>query len=545
MLLQRAGHVDAVIVGDANKIMIPDLGRHRASGDRLRGLRLIHTHLKGEKLTRDDLVDLSRLRLDMVCAILLKSDGSVGDVHYAHVLPENPRSQLWLEHGPMSLPEALEENAASLLRSLEEEFVRVRKARPVQSREGRTVLIHVTDKKNAHLMESSLRELHELARSAGVHVVDSITQVRDQLDPRFVLGRGKLDDVVLRAMQLDAEVLIFDRDLTSAQASSISAVTELKVIDRTQLILDIFAQRAESRDGKLQVELAQLKYMLPRLGQRDDSLSRLTGGIGGRGPGETKLEIASRRARDRVTQLEKQLKDLGQQRKQRRARRARAGVPTAALIGYTNAGKSTLLNALTGADVYRADKLFATLDPRSRRLDLAPFRAMKESSVRFFHQPMDFDGDADGLTAAGLVEAIVPPETREIIVTDTVGFIRDLPRELVAAFRATFEEAADADLLLHVVDAADENYESHIECTEKLLDELDLSHLPRLLVFNKSDSVPANVAAALARAHDGVAVSGLRADTLGPLMSRMEHYLFESPLKARRPLNDSLSRRTG
>lgn len=545
VLVNRAGHVEAVIVGDATKIMLPDLGRHRASGDRLRGLRLIHTHLRSEKLTRDDLVDLSRLRLDLVCAILLQPDGAVGDFHYAHVIPENPSGQLWFEHGPMSFADCLQQNAIGLFRSLEEQFARVRKARPVQSREGRAVLIHVTDKKHAHQMQSSLRELHELARSAGVVVADEMTQVREQLDPRFVMGRGKLDDVVLRAMQLDAELLIFDRDLTAAQASSISAVTELKVIDRTQLILDIFAQRAESRDGKLQVELAQLKYMLPRLGQRDDSLSRLTGGIGGRGPGETKLEIASRRARDRVTQLEKQLKDLGQQRKQRRARRVRARVPTVALIGYTNAGKSTLLNALTGADVYRADKLFATLDPRSRRLDLAEFRSKSDSGVRFMREQVELDADPDSLLAAGLAEPIVSRVSREVIVTDTVGFIRDLPRELLAAFRATFEEAADADLLLHVVDASDENYEAHIECTEKLLEELELSHLPRLLVFNKSDCVPPNVVSALARSTDGVAVSSLKPETLTPLLHRMEHQLFESPPRARRPLIDSWSRRTG
>ncbi len=545
VLLQRAGHVDAVIVGDANKIMLPDLGRHRAAGDRLRGLRLIHTHLKGEKLTKDDLVDLSRLRLDLVCAILLNADASVGDLHFAHVLPENPDGQLWLEHGPMSLNDALGENVATLVRSLEEEFVRVRRARPVQNRESRAVLIHVTDKKHAKGMESSVQELRELARSAGVSVADTMTQVREQLDPRFVLGRGKLDDVVLRAMQLDAEMLIFDRDLSSAQASSIAAVTELKVIDRTQLILDIFAQRAESRDGKLQVELAQLKYMLPRLGQKDDSLSRLTGGIGGRGPGETKLEIAGRRARDRITQLEKQLKDLGQQRKQRRSRRVRAQVATVALIGYTNAGKSTLLTALTGADVYRADKLFATLDPRSRKLDFSQFQQQRVPGVRFFHEALDLDADADGLTAAGLIEPLEARTVREVVVTDTVGFIRDLPKDLVTAFRATFEEAADADLLLHVIDSADENYEAHIECTEKLLVELDLSHLPRMMVFNKADNVPANVAAALARAHDGVAVSALDLRSLTPLLSRMEHYLFESPPKARRSLNDLLNRQTG
>src|SRR6185436_13464019 len=266
----------------------------------------------------------------------------------------------------------------------------------------------------------------------------------DRIDPKFVMGKGKLDEVVVRAVERDAETLIFERNLSPAQISAIGKNTDLKIIDRTQLILDIFAQRAQSRDGKLQVELAQLKYSLPRLGQKDDSLSRLTGGIGGRGPGEA------------------QLKTLAKQRQQRRRRRSRQDVPVVSIVGYTNAGKSTLLNTLTHSDVLAEDKLFATLDTRSRRL-------------RF-------------------------PEEREVVITDTVGFIRDLPKDLFAAFRATFEETADADLLLHVVDAADPAKDQHVETTEKLLAELSLLDIPRLLVFNKIDLVPPAEAIALGRA---------------------------------------------
>jgi GTP-binding protein HflX len=298
----------------------------------------------------------------------------------------------------------------------------------VVAKDGRAILVRVCDKRDAGKAQASLNELKELARTAGVEVADTVLQVRDQIDPKFVLGRGKLEDVVLRAMQLDVEVLVFDRNLTPAQGTAIAHVTDLKVLDRTQLILDIFAQRAESKDGKLQVELAQMKYLLPRLGQKDDSLSRLTGGIGGRGPGETKLEIGRRRARERIDHLAAQLKKLGKQRKERRRKRARNDVPIIAIVGYTNAGKSTLLNTLTDADVLAEDKLFATLDTRSRRL-------------RF-------------------------PREREVVITDTVGFIRDLPKELFAAFRATFEEAQDADLLLHVLDTADPNVEQHIATTE-------------------------------------------------------------------------------
>jgi GTP-binding protein HflX len=312
--------------------------------------------------------------------------------------------------------------------------------------------------------------------------------MREHIDPRLVMGKGKLEDVVVRAMQLDASVLVFDRDLTPTQASAISKHTDLKVIDRTQLILDIFAQRAESRDGKLQVELAQLKYAMPRLALKDDSLSRLTGGIGGRGPGETKLEIGRRRAKDRVTHLERQLKQLAKQREQRRRRRTREGIPTVAIVGYTNAGKSTLLNTMTGAEVLAEDKLFATLDTRSRTLRCG---------------------------WAGWGE-------REVVITDTVGFIRNLPKDLFSAFRATFEEAADADLLLHVVDASDSAQEEHVRTVVRVLEDLDLSEIPRLLVYNKVDRVESADLRMIEREHpDAVLVSATQRETTRPLIARI------------------------
>lgn len=489
--MHRSGAIEHVIVGDAHKLMLPDIGRLRAAAGRFRGLRLVHTHLRGEPLSHDDLVDLTRLRLDLVAAIHARPDGTPGDVYWAHLLPENPAGKTWRAEGPTPF-HRLDVDFGATIRALEDEFARVRQAREVVAKDGRAVLVHVSDKKHAAQVEDSLRELRELARTAGVEVVDAVTQVRDHLDPRFVLGRGKLEEVVLRALQRDAEVLIFDRDLAPAQATSIAAVTDLKVIDRTQLILDIFAQRAETRDGKLQVELAQLKYMLPRLGQKDDALSRLTGGIGGRGPGETKLEVAGRRARDRIAHLQHQLRELSAQRRNRRARRTKSGAFGAALIGYTNAGKSTLLNSLTGSEVLAEDKLFATLDPRSRRLVLAA----------------EAEGEVD----------------REVIVTDTVGFIRDLPKDLVAAFRATFEETADADLLLHVIDASDARYEEQIETTEGLLEAFELQHIPRLMVFNKSDAAPPGVAAALARTHGGVAVDARSPAGLAQLLARLRRY---------------------
>ncbi len=469
--MHRSGQVDYVIVGDAGRLELPDFGRLRAAQGRFRGLRLIHTHLRNEPLTRDDLVDLVRLRLDLVAAVQLTLEGQPGHVVYAHNAPQLAADDPpYREVGPVRL-ERLDVDFGQLVAGLEAEFARLQRTREV-AKDGRAILVHVGEKgardgargARGGDAETSLRELRELARTAGVEVVDAVVQLRDRVDPKYVLGKGKLEDVVVRAMQLDAETLIFDRELSPSQASSIATMTDLKIVDRTQLILDIFAQRAESKDGKLQVELAQLKYALPRLGQKDDALSRLTGGIGGRGPGETKLEIGKRRAKERVHHLEQQVRSLARQREQRRRLRARGELPVVAIVGYTNAGKSTLLNTLTGADVLAEDKLFATLDTRSRRVRV----------------PL----------AAGADPAALG---RELILVDTVGFIRDLPEDLFAAFRATFEEAADADVLLHVIDASDPAKEEHLRTTELVLRELGLDRRPRLFVYNKADLLPPGV----------------------------------------------------
>lgn len=483
VLVDRRGTVHHVVLGDASKLMLPDVGRLRAGAGRLRGLRLIHTHLRNEPLSRDDLVDLTRLNLDLVVAICLApGEERPLCVYYGHnfPVPEGSDEQPFRTFGPIPYAKA-RENPAQIIETLEQEFAKSARARGITAKDGRAILVHVCDKRSAGQAEDSLRELDELARTAGVEVADRILQVRDRVDPRYALGRGKLEDVVIRAMQLDVETLIFDRDLRPAQANNIVRMTDLKVVDRTQLILDIFAQHAETRDGKLQVELAQMKYLIPRLGQRDDALSRLTGGIGGRGPGETKLEVGRRRANERVTRLQSQLKQLGRQRKQRRSRRQRSGTPTVAIVGYTNAGKSTLINALTGSNVLVENKLFATLDTRSRSLRL--------------------------------------PSGRDVIVTDTVGFIRDLPKDLFAAFRATFDETQDADLLLHVIDASDPCRNEHVETTEKLLVELGLERVPRILVFNKCDRLAAPQAMIQNR---GIATSAIDPTSLDALIAEIE-----------------------
>ncbi len=491
-LVHRSGQVDYVIVGDATRLMLPDIGRLRAAEGRFRGLRLVHTHLHGEPLTKDDLVDLVRLRLDLVAALLLAPDGEPRSIQFAHNFPAGEGEKPYRVVGPTPIGQE-RTPLASLIAGLEDEFARLARTRTVQGKDGRAILLHVAEKGKAgamRLAEESMRELRELAQTAGVEVVDAIIQLRETLDPRLVMGKGKLDDILIRAAELDAETLIFDRNLSPSQGNAITQLTDLKVIDRTQLILDIFAQRAESRDGKLQVELAQLKYSLPRLALKDNALSRLTGGIGGRGPGETKLEIGKRRAKERVTALETQLRQLEKQREQRRRRRGRLGVPVVAIVGYTNAGKSTLLNTLTASDVLAENKLFATLDTRSRR-------------IRF-------------------------PEEREVVVTDTVGFIRDLPKDLLMAFRATFEETADSDLLLHVVDASDPSRDDHIRTTEELLEQLNLQAIPRILVYNKIDLLPAEELSWLRRAYPGaMQVNATDRETTRALLARIAAALQE------------------
>lgn len=483
-LVHRSGQVDYVVVGDAGKLMLPDIGRLRAAEGRFRGLRLVHVHLRGEPLTRDDLVDLVRLRLDLVCAIQLAPTGEARSIQYAYNVPDG--DQPYREVGPVPIGQSTV-NVGTLMADLEAEFARRSRAREVRGKDGSAVLVHVRERGERGAQqraEESIRELRELARTAGVEVRGEVIQLRDRVDPRFVLGKGKLEDVIIRAMQLDADVLVFDRELTPAQTSAIAKESDLKVIDRTQLILDIFAQRAESHDGKVQVELAQLKYNMPRLGTKDDALSRLTGGIGGRGPGETKLEIGRRRAKERVSHLESQLRKAARRREQRRHKRTREGVPTVAIVGYTNAGKSTLLNAMTGASVLAEDKLFATLDTRSRKVGWSDY------------------GD------------------REIVITDTVGFIRDLPEDLFAAFRATFEEAADADLIVHVVDAADESKADHIETTLSVLAELELDAIPRILVFNKTELLAPLDRTILQKKHpDAVLLSAMDRASTRPLVA--------------------------
>lgn len=486
VLINRRGAVEDVIVGNDREVVLPDLSGYRLGRRSLRGIRLVHTHLRDEPLSQDDLTDLALLRLDLIAAVGVNDDGQPGHLYAANILPPNQAGKPCEIWKPVALQEC-DVHLGEFLRALEEELSRTRPAYLVNDDQEQAILVSVSRQSLAD-QEESLVELAELSRSAGLVVLDQVVQRPQAIHAKYLLGSGKLKDVVIKALQHGVDFLVFDQDLTPAQATAIAEVTELKVIDRTQLILDIFSRRAHSREGKIQVELAQLRYLLPRLTGKGTAMSRLAGGIGGRGPGETKLEVDRRRVRDRITHLEKQIEALARNRAQQRARRLRREVPIISIVGYTNAGKSTLLNVLTRSRVTAHDRLFDTLDTASRRL-------------RF-------------------------PAEREAIVTDTVGFLRNLPEELMGAFRATLEELHDADLLLHVADISSPTLERQVTVVEGILRELGLDRVPRVLALNKADRVDPAQASILSARLGGVAVSAVRPETLMPLLEAVEKRLW-------------------
>ena len=488
LLVDRRGQVVYVIVGDAHRLFIPDLSRHRAGSGRFRGLRLLHTHLRGESLSRDDLTDLTLLQLDAVVMVQAGLDGLPGAVEWAMLNPGAQAERGEAAHTQEARADVYnwEEDFRSLVEQREAALARRDATRRVDG--GESCLVVGVTTGPATSAHASLDELERLCDTAGLLVVDRVLQVRRQVDGRFVIGEGKLQEVLVRAMQLGAHALVFDQELSPSQLRNVAEATELKVLDRTQVILDIFARRAKTREGKLQVELAQLRYRKPRLAIMPTAMSRLTGGIGGVGPGETKLEINRRRADERETRLERELKDLEKHRALRRKSRDKAGLPGVAIVGYTNAGKSTLLNAMTNASVDAEDKLFATLDPTSRRL-------------RF-------------------------PEHREIILTDTVGFIRNLPKDLIHAFRSTLEEAKEAELILHVMDASSPEVDVHKLEVEKTLERIGAEAIPRMLVLNKVDAVDPALWSALRERYGGLLVSARSREGLDALLGEIERRLF-------------------
>ena len=461
--VDRRGHVIRVGVGSPHKTQIPVLELPRYGAERLCGIRCIATQLKVEPPSHSVLTAMAIQRLDAIALLTLtgggfqrKGGGATGYIregYLAHLVP-HPEVQ-WEVSEPLTLEELDEQNFLDLAEGLEEEFRRVFVAQQVDTEHDRVITVGLmTDRMTEESFDNGLEEVARLVETAGGDVLQTVTQKRARPHPRTVLGAGKVDEIALAVQTLGANLIVCDRDLSPAQIRNLEAQVGVRVVDRTELILDIFAQRAKSGAGKLQVELAQLEYQLPRLTGRGQAMSRLGGGIGTRGPGETKLETERRAIQKRISRLQKEVDGLQAHRARMRQQRQHNAVPSIAIIGYTNAGKSTLLNCLTDSEVYAADQLFATLDPTTRRIAIAE----------------------DDTT-----------EVKSLVLTDTVGFIQDLPPALMDAFRATLEEVTEADALIHVVDAAHPAWKDHIHSVMGLLGQMPIAPGPILLVFNKLD----------------------------------------------------------
>lgn len=469
--LNRRGQVIRVSVGSPSQTQIPLLELPRYGAERLCGIRCIATQLKPEPPKESSLTAMALQRLDALVTLTLSGSGTirrgggatgyVKDAYLAHLLPQSEFSAegeyYWTVSSPLSLEMLAQQDFLDLVDSLEAQFRREYVAQTVDRDRDRVILVGLmSEEMTDWQFGDRLNELGRLVDTAGGEVLETIQQKRSHLHPQTVVGTGKVQEIALRVQTLGANLVVFDRDLSPAQVRNLEAQIGVRVVDRTEVILDIFAQRAQSRAGKLQVELAQLEYMLPRLTGRGQAMSRLGGGIGTRGPGETKLETERRAIQRRIARLQQEVDRLQAHRSRLRQQRQHREIPAIAIVGYTNAGKSTLINALTNAEVYTADRLFATLDPTTRRLVV----------------PNAVTGD---------------PQT--ILLTDTVGFIHELPPSLVDAFRATLEEVTEADALLHVVDLSHPAWESQIDSVTKILSEMPVMPGPSLVAFNKLDRV--------------------------------------------------------
>lgn len=492
--LNRQGKVMQVSLGDTATVDLPEFKQKTRSDLRLSGIRCIHTHPSGDvRLSAPDLSSLRRLRFDCMAAIGRKDKKIIGCLAFFAGEMSEDGTQLLTQYGPAE-DKILAQINLNLLVTVVNKKLAAQCTKSTDDEVERAILAGVERPGSSWPIEESMAELERLADTAGAKVVATFTQRKEKPDAAFFLGRGKVNELAMEIQNLEATLLILDDELTPSQQHNLERMLGVKVIDRTALILDIFAQRARSREGKLQVELAQLRYNLPRLSGQGLALSRLGGGIGTRGPGETKLEVDRRRIYSKIHDIEEQIDGMKKSRSLHRKRRKESQIPLVALVGYTNAGKSTLLNKLTGSEVFAEDKLFATLDPTTRHLQL--------------------------------------PEKQEILLTDTVGFIQKLPHTLVKAFRATLEEVQEADLLLHVVDCSNENLEAQIEAVVAVLKELEADGKPVLYVFNKADQLAnPHIREQLLHGRDGVFISAITGENLDGLQRRIEGFFQESQVR--------------
>ena len=472
VLIDRKGKIRFVFIGEPCDFPFEKLlGRRRRAKYRLRGLRAVRTNLKGSGLTNSDLTTLANERLDLVASASISQSGSAGRFEYANLIPPDEKNPAKWEISKFSDLGRIEINLEQEINSIEQALRRAfLKNGGKENREG--VILVGFSTKFRYLTEKSLEELDSLALSAEKVVLDKVAQVRKKVDPRYLVGKGKLREVALHAKHLGADTIIFDTELTPAQANAIGEESGLDIMDRSQLIIQIFAKHAKTNEGKIQARLAELQYNLPRLKGKGTTFSQLGGGIGTRGPGEKKLEQERRNIRKQIEQLEKQTENLCRRREHTRKNRKTSRIPTLSFIGYTNVGKSTLFNRLTKSSIVTQDKLFSTLNPTTRKVML--------------------------------------PGGKQILMTDTVGFISKLPQELINAFRATLEEIGEADLLLHVADASDPEVREKIDSVIKIMESMECENIPSILVFNKTDEADAHTQATLREAFPQVPLVSAR-----------------------------------
>ena len=491
--ITRSGQIIEIAVGDNSTVELPSFSGRRGAG-RLSGIRCIHTHPGGNPyLSGVDISALKNNKYDAMVAIgVVSPDFTKSELTFGLITGIDSNENYTAEcYGPYSIEDAENINFVNTVSTIERILDKQTGTASLQIMAERAILIGMEWGRNDSLwtVDDSLEELKQLADTAGATVIKKFIQKRPKPDPAFFIGRGKVQELALYAQQENIDLCIFDDELSPAQQRNIESVMGIRILDRTALILDIFAQRARTNEGKLQVELAQLQYTLPRIMGKGLMLSRLGGGIGTRGPGETKLEVDRRRIRDRIAFIKDQIEKVKAVRSLHRSKRKKNNVFEVSLVGYTNAGKSTLLNTLTNSDIYAKDQLFATLDPTTRQLTL--------------------------------------PNKQEIIITDTVGFIQRLPHQLIAAFRSTLEVVTEADLLVHVIDVSHELYKEQAAAVHEVLKEIGAETKPVITVYNKIDKLPpdSKLADRLALEEDTVCISAAKKLNLETLQQMIESHL--------------------
>lgn len=491
--ITRSGQIIEIAVGDNSTVELPSFSGRRGAG-RLSGIRCIHTHPGSNPyLSGVDISALKNNKYDAMVAIgVVSPDFTKSELTFGLITGIDSNENYTAEcYGPYSIEDAENINFVNTVSTIERILDKQTGTASLQVMSERAILIGMEWGRNDSLwtVDDSLEELKQLADTAGATVIKKFIQKRPKPDPAFFIGRGKVQELALYAQQENIDLCIFDDELSPAQQRNIESVMGIRILDRTALILDIFAQRARTNEGKLQVELAQLQYTLPRIMGKGLMLSRLGGGIGTRGPGETKLEVDRRRIRDRIAFIKEQIEKVKAVRSLHRSKRKKNNVFEVSLVGYTNAGKSTLLNTLTNSDIYAKDQLFATLDPTTRQLTL--------------------------------------PNKQEIIITDTVGFIQRLPHQLIAAFRSTLEVVTEADLLVHVIDVSHELYKEQAAAVHEVLKEIGAESKPVITVYNKIDKLPpdSKLADRLALEEDTVCISAAKKLNLESLQQMIESHL--------------------